>query len=639
MRPSSPVSQLPVSVAIGLALPAAILGIVLLGMNLHLIGMLAWTAAIAMISVVLRGWYAVAVVMVLALSGVVLWRLMLGGAAILSDAEQMALVLLTVLAGGIGRLLAREMQQRDSVSAAQLQLDVFSTTIESILEASRDCIKLLATDGTILSINEPGVKLIGAESAEQLIGKNWFSLWGAEQQKQLSVAWHEVLTQGHAQFEGSGRMLTGERRIWQNTFTLVRTPAQSQEHVICISCDVTDSVNMQHLLNANVAQLSAILNNIDDVSLAVDNNWNIRFANQCAEQLCVRVGRPNAVGRNLWEIFPLKQGEPISILIRRVMEEQIMQRFEYFFAPQQIWLSITAFPSANGINLLARDISALKQAQKISTEETARLQVAQEIAGFGDWRFDYDQGSMQFSAPAMEILEMENCSPHEYKKHLLEKLNARDRMALVQAIVNCTEAEPTIDLIVNFPARDGTQKHLHWIGRLLADERGNATRMLGAIRDISEDLHVQHALEKAQSLTRNLMDTLPQQIVVVDKSGRVVIANHAWIESRKQHDRSDKAQVNFFELDEKEEGSHAIVVRAQQALRAILDGSEARVDYEYTIDNESRYFLVQTRPLRDDTELLAVFMQQEVTFLKRPAGIDDVLADQNSRNVFNHRGH
>lgn len=619
LRSPSLAPQLPASVAVGLALPAAVLGIVLIGMDLHFIGMLAWTTAIVMMGFALRGFYAVGVIVTLALSGVMLWRFMLGQAAILSGAEQMALILLTVLAAIIGRLIAREIKQRDHIGNAKLQLDVFATTIESIFEASKDCIKVLGTDGTILSINSCGVKLSGAESAEQMLGRSWFSLWGAEQQKLLASAWHQVLTRGYAQFEGSCRILTGERRTWHNTFTLVRTPEQSQTHVICISCDVTENINLQQTLNTGVAQLSGLLNNIHDVSFALDSNWIISFANQRAEQLCEQVGRANAVGRSLWEIFPIQQAEPAAILIRRAMEEKVAQHCEYFFAQQQIWLSIEAFPFANGINILACDITQLKQSQKVAAEETARLQVAQDIAGFGDWGFDYNHGSMNFSPRAVAMLEMQDCPQHEYKKYLLEKLDSRDRMSLVQAIINCTEAEPTMDLILRLPAQNGTQKHLHWIGRLLTDERGNAARMLGAIQDISEHLNVQHALEKAHGLVHDLVDALPQQILVIDREGRLVVANKTWLEARKQHYRNDDAPKNFFELGDAEGDKHSVTTKAQQVARAILNGTEDHVEYEYTVDAGSRrgHFLVQARALRNDSELLVVLVHQEISSLKR----------------------
>ncbi|MFT3929737.1 MAG: EAL domain-containing protein [Spongiibacteraceae bacterium] len=616
---SSPLAHLPASVALGLALPSAILGIVLIGMNLHLVGMLAWAAAIAMIAAALRGLYAAGVVAGLALAGALLWRLILGDSTVLSGAEQMALIVLTLLAGGIGRLVSRDIQQRERVAAAQLQLDVFAKMIESVLESSRDCVKLLATDGSILSINATGLKLIGVESAEQIVGKNWFSLWGTEQQKSLASAWHQVLTRGHAQFDGSCRIFTGERRTWHNTFTLVRTPDQNQPYVVCISCDMTDSVNMQQTLDTSVAQLRGLLNHIDEGSLAIDNSWTIRFANRCGEQLCANLDRANPVGRSLWEVFPFKRDEPASILIRRVMEEQAMQHFDYFFAPQQLWLSISVFPANSGIYILARDITALKQTQQASAEENARLQVAQEIAGFGDWGFDYDQGSMQFSARAVAMLEMENCAPHEYKKHLLDKLNARDRMALVQSIINCTEAAPTLDLIVSFPGRDGANKHLHWIGRLLTDERGNAARMLGAIQDISEHLNAQHSLEKARSLVRDLVDALPQQIIVLDKDGKLVVANRSWLELRKRYYRNEDAPSNFFELCDEENSKRTIVAKAQQAAQSILNAEQDRIEYEYTIDHGGKlqHFLLQARALRNNSELLALLVHQETTALKR----------------------
>lgn len=620
MRSPSPAPHLPASVAVGLALPAAALGIVLIGMDLHLLGLLAWTTAIVMIAFALDRYYALALIATVALSGALLGRLLLGGAAMLSSAEQMALILITVLAAAVGQLIAKALRQRDRLGVDKFHLEVFANTIESIFEGSQDCIKLLATDGSVLAINTCGLKSVGADSADQMVGQSWFAFWDAEQQRALASAWQTMLARGYVEFDGNCRILTGERRNWCNTFTLVRTPAPGQSYVICISRDVTDSIALQQTLNNNVAQLSGLLNSIDDASFALDNNWTINFINQRGAQLYAQMGHADALGCNFWEVFPITSGEPAAIFIRRALEQQTVQRCEYFYEPLQIWIGLTAFPFSNGINILARDITPLKAAQKNAAEENARLQVAQDIAGFGDWSFDYEQGSMRFSPRAVAILELEDCPQQGHKKRLLEKLEPRDCMALVQAIVNSSAVAPSIDLIAHMPARDGTQKHLHWIGRLIVDEQGNAARMLGAIQDVSAHLNAQHALEKARSLARDLVDALPQQVVVIDREGRYVITNRMWEHSRREYYGVEPAADNFFNSYTRQDGAdRAVAEIAHKAARDIFNGSLTPFEYEYelTIGGTLRQFLMQISPLQNDGETLAVFSLNEVTALKQ----------------------
>ncbi len=622
LQPRSPASAqtFPASVAVGLALPAAVLGIVLIGMDLHLLGLLAWTAAIVMLAFVLDWRYALGVIAAIALSGLLLWRLLFGDAAILSNIEQMALVLVAALAAAVGQLAARVLRQRESSSADKFHLEVFANTIESIFTASLDCVKLLTTDGSVLAINARGLELIGASSANEVVGQSWFSFWGAEQQKILATAWQSALTRGHAEFDGSCRILSGERRNWRNTFTLVRTPAQNQAYVICISRDVTDSVVLQQTLKASAAQLSGLLNSIDDASFALDSNWTINFANQRGEQLCAQMGLVSALGRSFWDVVPVDPGEPAAIFIRRAMEQQTVQRCEYFQAQQRLWFAITALPFPNGINILVRDITPLKEAQKTAAEENARLQVAQDIAGFGDWSFDYEHGLMRFSPRAVAMLELENCPQHEYKKRLLERLDPRDRMALVQAIINSSATAPSIDLIVRMPVEDGTKKHLHWIGRLITDERGHATRMLGAIQDVSAHLGAQQALEKARGLVRDLVDALPQQIFAIDRDGRYVITNRLWESSRQQYYGAESIPSNFFDdYLHQQSSDRALAKVAQQAARDIFSGAITQFEHEYEIEfaGVRHHMLMQVLPLNSGGEKMALFVRNDITSVKQ----------------------
>ncbi|HEY3698943.1 MAG TPA: EAL domain-containing protein [Spongiibacteraceae bacterium] len=619
-RQRLPSSQLPSSGVVGLALPIAALGIVLIGMDLHLLGLLAWTAAIIMIAFVLERFFALAAVALVALSGILLWRLLLGSAPVLSGAEQTAFALVTALAAVVGQLGASEMRAREQQRRVKSQSEVFSDTINVLFENSRDCIKLLAADGTVLAINKRGLKLTGASDGSQMVGQNWFAFWDSEQQKALAAAWHTALVRGDGAFEGTCRILTGERRSWCSTFALVRMPENPQPYIVCISHDVTENLAARQTLKASVAQLSSLIDSLDEAFFALDANWTINFANQRSEQLYAQLGHSSVLGSNFWDVFPIAPGEPAAVYIRRAMERQSVQRCEYFHAAQQIWLSITAFPYPNGISVLVRDITPLKQAEKTATEENARLQVAQEIAGFGDWSFDYEHGLMRFSPRAVTMLELEECPPHEYKKRLLERLHTQDRMALIQAIINSSAEAARIDLIVRMPTENGVEKHLHWVGQLIVDEHGSPLRMLGALQDVSAHLSAQQTLEKARRVVRDMVDALPQQIFVIDRAGNFVTVNRAWEDAWRNLHGSAATPANFFDSYETlTPAERDIGATAQEAARAILSDTIDRLDHEYevVIHGERRQFVMHALPLHTGGQTLVVFTHNEVTSVKR----------------------
>ncbi|HET8710835.1 MAG TPA: PAS domain-containing protein, partial [Spongiibacteraceae bacterium] len=303
---------------------------------------------------------------------------------------------------------------------------------------------------------------------------------------------------------GSCRIFTGARRRWRNTFTLVRTPVPNQVYVLCISSDLTDIAFLQQTIKSNVEQLNGLLNNIDDAVFALDNDWTISSANPSGQQLAVRMAQSaDPVGCSFWEAFPIAQGEPTAMVIHRAMESKTVERCEYFCAVRQMWLSIKLFPRVDGLSVLARDITQLKKMQQLAAEEHVYLQVAHDVAGFGDWSFDYNQGEMQFSPSAIAMLELDNCPLSELKQRLLAKLDSRDRMALVQAIINCTEVAPRIDLVVRMSSQNSTEKRVRWSGRLLTDESGNAARLLGAVQLVSVPAVV-GIIERAREMTSGI---------------------------------------------------------------------------------------------------------------------------------------
>jgi len=622
-RIAKPAPVLPSSSLVGLALPLAALGIVLIGMNLHVTGLVLWAIALGLIGFALERKYAIATALLVAAGGAVLWQLVIGTAQVNTESERLSFVVVTLLAWLVGQFGAAVSRQNAVIRADQVNLQWFEEIIRTIFDGSRDCIKLIAEDGTVLAINESGLELVGASREVQMLGQHWFDFWDSDQRKVMQQVWQSALATGKGEFTGSCRILTGERRNWHSVFTRVQLPGSSDPSILCISRDITAMQRSQQNLKESVAQLNGLLNSISDAFVALDNTWTIDFMNHHCIDMFKQNGFEGGPGDNFWQLFG-DDGNATSVAIRQVMVTRTIRHAEHFFAPRNTWFSFTIFPTdGGGIGLFVRDITALKLAEQQVKEEHTRLLMAQEITGYGDWSFDYELGQMRFSPRAVAMLQLGECPPHEYKKRLLERLHPQDRMTLVQAIINSSVETPRVDLTVRVPDGDGGDgRHFHWIGQLIVGVNGEPASMLGAVQDVTAQITMQQAQSHARRLVREIIDALPQRICVIDQQGHYVTVNQLWEKDWIEFNGDKPMPDDFFESHQVSKRVEHLIEDLQpylSAVRQMLDGERDRYEMEYELHNRDgalRHYLVQAVPMMLDNARMVVFSHSDITSIK-----------------------
>jgi diguanylate cyclase (GGDEF)-like protein/PAS domain S-box-containing protein len=112
------------------------------------------------------------------------------------------------------------------------------------------------------------------------------------------------------------------------------------------------------------AEKADLLESIIDPFLAIDAHWQMTYVNAAAEQLNA-VQREDLLRRSFWEVFPATCGTIFERECRRVMEERVSARFEYYYEPYERWFEIVVFPVASGdIGVYARDVTERKKMEE-----------------------------------------------------------------------------------------------------------------------------------------------------------------------------------------------------------------------------------------------------------------------------------
>lgn len=124
-----------------------------------------------------------------------------------------------------------------------------------------------------------------------------------------------------------------------------------------------DSRKRAELEFLNIAEeKNRILESIGDGFFAVDTQWNITYWNKQAEVLLKRK-RSDAIGKNLWELYPEVIGTDYFTYYHRAVKENSVQQFEALYEPIQMWTEISAYPSTLGLSIYFKDITQRKQAE------------------------------------------------------------------------------------------------------------------------------------------------------------------------------------------------------------------------------------------------------------------------------------
>ena len=178
-----------------------------------------------------------------------------------------------------------------------------------------------------------------------------------EHQQPIRELFESCIATG-AGFDKELQIITGKgQRIW---IRILGEASRAPTGEIRWIQGVTQNIERQKQAEAReqtlAKRLATTLENISDAFFLVNDQWEFVFLNRQTEYLSRR-GSAELLGKTLWDVFPEAVGTQIEIQYRKAVEERVTVRFEIFFAPIEMWLEISAYPTDEGLAVYFRDIT------------------------------------------------------------------------------------------------------------------------------------------------------------------------------------------------------------------------------------------------------------------------------------------
>ena len=165
--------------------------------------------------------------------------------------------------------VARDVSERKRIEGALRESE---ERFRAIVETTPECVKLVSADGTLLHMNGPGLQMVGAHSADEVVGKNIYDLIAPEDRDRFK-AFNESICrgeQGLLQFDIIG--LEGKRRHMETHAAPLRNRDETLVH-LAVTADISERKQAEELLRTSEERFRALVNASSDVVYRMSPDW------------------------------------------------------------------------------------------------------------------------------------------------------------------------------------------------------------------------------------------------------------------------------------------------------------------------------------------------------------------------------
>lgn len=377
-------------------------------------------------------------------------------------------------------------------------------------------------------------------------------------------------------------------------------------HIKRVSIEVLN----QSQLEAAAAKdlLAAITNSVPSFISYVNHAHRYEFVNAAYENF-FGISRELVVGKHLREVLGNEPYESIKDNLDRALSGEIVRAkieltsksgerkfYEGSYTPQ-----FDGDGFVKGIVILQNDVTERVHSQQKLSEREVQLQLALEAAKLGTCDVDLKNDRLIWDAAHHEIFGLEISDSPKTMADFTSRIHPEDREKVTESLMSAAknhqqryEQECRIVL-----PNTGEVRWIVAMGRFVYDESGEAVRIIGVVRDIT-NLKQQEVRAVAEHRTiQRLLDGVPQLLWRSGVDGKPIYANKQCqkYEGLNVGD-TPSALLNAFHPDDADK-------TLRQWKNAMITGEPFESEYRLRrYDGEYRWFLGRSVPIRNEAGIV-----------------------------------
>lgn len=377
--------------------------------------------------------------------------------------------------------------------------------------------------------------------------------------------------------------------------------------IMVVATDVTDSVKSKHSLAESEKQFrNLVMQSPVAMTIFRGPDYIIERANKVMFEKIWRKKESEVLGRKALEVFPELRDQKYEQLLHKVYTSGIahkeIESVAYIQGDdgmKKFYLDFEYLPlhetngSVSGIMITVNDETEKVEARKKVEDAEERLRLATEAAELATWELDLRTREIIYSARLLEIFGHEK--ERDLKHAEMRKQIHPDDLKIVE---DAFEKAMQSGLYIYEARMIRPDNRVCWVstqGKVFYDEENKPFKLLGTLRDITEDkLHEQGLLESEEKF-RLLADSMPQFVWTGDREGNLTYFNQSVYEytGLTPEQTTDGGWIQIVHPEEREEN-------IRQWLECIRTGNDFIFEHRFRRnDGEYRWQLSRAIPQRD----------------------------------------
>jgi PAS domain S-box-containing protein len=389
----------------------------------------------------------------------------------------------------------------------------------SVVESSRDCIKVLDLAGRLLSMNKHGQESLGITDFQPYLNQSWVEFWDVKDRAAARAALEAAVAGGIGNFVGDCAGADGTRQWWDVALTPIPGADGKPERLLAVSRNITAGKLAEAALRESEERFAKAFQ-ASPISLTITSLKTGRLVevNETFVQV-TGIARAEAVGRTTRELGLWANADDREAELAMIAAQGHLRNLEYRFRTKN-GSEIIGLLSAERLEIggepcaltVIEDITERKRAEQALRESEGRFRGLMEQAPFSIQVFAPDGRTRRVNKAWEQLWGVSLEQVAEYNILHDPQLEAKGIAPYIRRAFAGEAVEiPAIQYDPNetIPDRTRHQDPKRWVAAVaypLQDHAGQIREVVLIHQDITEHRRAEEALREGHALLRTAMD-------------------------------------------------------------------------------------------------------------------------------------
>lgn len=334
-------------------------------------------------------------------------------------------------------------------------------------------------------------------------------------------------------------------KMEQAYFNLVYHPLKEDNGeisgIMVVATEVTSTVQAKHLLEESEKHFkSLVMQSPIPMTIIRGKDHIIEYANAVMfKDIWRKNDESSVIGKSILDVFPELREQKYPELLDRayttgishtekesivyVMGDDGLQKFYLDFEYKPL---IDSNGSSSGIMITVNDVTDKVEARQKVEEAEERSRLAAEATDLATWEIELDTRKMIHTPRFAEIYGYES-SRKLTQPEIRAQIPAEDITNIVEKAFDRAVKTGIYYFESRLIRTDGEMRWIRVQGKTILNEKNKPYKMVGTLRDITEEKKIQQVLFEREQKFRLLADSMPQHIWTSDPAGNLNYFNQS----------------------------------------------------------------------------------------------------------------